>query len=206
MDLPHIKKQVDSFLSETSEVISNFKVDAVSMAKAVDKIIACHGKIITTGLGKAGHAAHKAASSFCSMGFPAVFLHPAEASHGDSGLLGKDDIILAFSTSGKTREVLETLDFAKNHVSFVIAITSHSDATIRKLADIVLDMGEIKEAGYLHMAPTTSILVMLMLSDMLCSLAADMKEFSITDFALHHHGGYLGAKARGENTSTSSSF
>lgn len=204
MNTEQLEKNIAEFKSSVIAAIEKLDFDYLAFLSAINMIVECNGKLITTGLGKAGHAAKKSASSFCSLGIPSSFLHPSEASHGDSGLLGSEDVILAFSTSGKTREVIETLRFAKKNVKAVIAITSHSDATIRRYADVVLDMGKIQEAGYLSMAPTTSILIMLVISDLLATTVAESKEFGLKDFAEHHHGGYLGAKARGGDTSSSS--
>jgi arabinose-5-phosphate isomerase len=201
-----IADRAAEFIKDTRFVLENLKVDIQALSCAIDAVSNCKGKIVTTGLGKAGYAARKASSSFCSLGIPAIFLHPAEASHGDSGVLGTSDVVLAFSTSGKTREVIETLIFAREKVAHVIAITSHQDATVKGHADIVLDMGAIIEAGYLHMAPTTSIVVMLIVADMLATMSAEDRGYTVQKFAKCHHGGYLGAKARGEDVSSSSSF
>ena len=151
------------------------------------------------GLGKAGYAAKKASSVFSSLGFSSYFLNPAEALHGDIGMLKSDDIIIAYSTSGKTREVIETLRLSEGlDVSKIIAITSHEDAKIRDYADIEIDMGEIEEAGYLNIAPTTSILVMLAISDIIATASAQVAGFTLSDYAKRHHAGYLGGKARGD--------
>lgn len=156
-------------------------------------------RIVTTGMGKAGHIAMKTASTLSSLGMPSCYVHPGEAAHGDLGMVRKGDILLVFSTSGKTREVIETIERAKIlGVSKIIALTSHPDSNIRNIVDIVVDIGYFKEAGYLNIAPTTSIVMMLVYADLIATMAADICGFSLEDFALRHHGGYLGQKSRGE--------
>jgi arabinose-5-phosphate isomerase len=186
------------FISKTMAAVAAIELGP-SFQEAVKSISECEGKIITTGMGKAGHAARKAASSLSSLGMPSSYIHPGEASHGDVGVISAKDVMLAFSTSGKTREVLETVSFARNlGISCVITITSHIDSDIRALSDIVIDMGEIEEAGYLNIAPTTSIIVMLVIADMLAVISSEVNGFSMEDYAVRHHGGYLGEKSRGE--------
>lgn len=189
------------FLASTVKAVKNIKLDPSSFAAAVEAIAGCRhkNKIVTTGMGKAGHIARKVASSLSSLTFSACYLHPGEAAHGDVGVIRSGDVLLAFSTSGKTREVLETIEFSKKlGISKVISITSHSDGPIRNLSDIILDMGPIIEAGHLSMAPTTSIVVMLVIADMLALTAAEEMEVSRFEYGLRHHGGYLGQKCRGE--------
>lgn len=158
------------------------------------------GKILTTGMGKAGHIARKFASTLCSTGTPAVYVHPGEAAHGDLGLVGPDDSIVAFSTSGKTREVLEVLELGR-HIGLktVIGITSHPDSELRALSDIVIDMGVVHEPCPYGLTPSASVAVMLAISDALALVLMEAKGFTRHDFGLRHHGGYLGRKARADN-------
>jgi len=179
--------------------ISNIDVND-NFSCIVDEMKNGSGKIITTGMGKAGIAMRKFASTLCSLGFSAAYLHPGEASHGDLGILRSGDILFVASTSGKTREVLETIDSARNlGVKVIIGITSHNDSLIRKKADYILDMGEIKEAGELGLAPTTSILVMLAITDVLALIASEEIGFTKENYGKYHHGGYLGSLAREDN-------
>jgi arabinose-5-phosphate isomerase len=109
------------------------------------------------------------------------------------------DVLMVFSTSGKTREVIETVELARKlGVCKVIAVTSHPDSPIRALSDVIIDIGVIKEAGYLSLAPTTSIVAMLIAADAVATGCAKAKGLSKDDFGLRHHGGYLGRKCRGE--------
>jgi arabinose-5-phosphate isomerase len=164
--------------------------------KAVHTLYNCKGRVITTGMGKAGHIAKKMAGTLCSTGTPAVFLHPGEAEHGDLGLLHEGDVIIAYSTSGKTREVIEMLKLAHHFcIETIIGITSHPDSTIRTQSSIVIDMGIIKEPCRLGLTPTSSTAVMLAISDALALVLMEMKQFSREQYGLRHHGGYLGNKA-----------
>lgn len=187
-------------LNDFIETVRNIRIDS-TFSEIVELILECRGKIITTGMGKAGIAMRKFTSTLCSLGFPSAFLHPGEASHGDLGLLSTNDILFVASTSGKTREVIEIIELARINVGIkkVVGITSHPDSELRKQADVILDMGNIKEAGLLSLAPTSSILVMLALTDALALTAAKEKGLTKEEYGKYHHGGYLGAKARGDS-------
>jgi arabinose-5-phosphate isomerase len=168
-----------------------------SFDRAIAILEACAGKVITTGMGKAGTIATKMAGTLCSTGAPAAFLHPGDSAHGDLGLLNPADVIIAFSTSGKTREVLEMLDRARGlGVASIIAITSHPDAPIRAICDCIIDMGEIREPCALGLTPTASTSVMLALSDALALVLMERRRFTAAQYGLRHHGGYLGEMAR----------
>jgi arabinose-5-phosphate isomerase len=198
MDDHKIFESASRFLDGTRDTLSRLSVPK-DISKAVRAVLDCRGTIITTGMGKAGHAARKCSSSLCSLSFRSCYIHPGDAAHGDIGVACPGDVIIAFSTSGKTREVVETIGFAKKlGVSHVIAITSHPDGPIREISDIVIDMGVVEEAGHLGIAPTTSIVTMLILSDIIALTSAEMKGITIEDYGLRHHGGYLGMKCRGE--------
>jgi len=191
-------ERVKTLLNDINKSISNIKVDS-SFDFAINEILRCKGKIVTTGMGKAGIAMRKFTSTLCSLGFPSVYLHPGEASHGDLGVLQKNDILFVASTSGKTREVLEIIELARAiGTECVIGITSHPDSPIRDKANYVLDMGEIEEAGELGLAPTTSILVMLAITDCLALVASEERHLTKEEYAKYHHSGYLGQKARGD--------
>src|SRR3954463_7185508 len=157
----------------------------------------CPGKVLTAGMGKAGHIARKFASTLCSTGTPASYIHPGEAAHGDLGLIGPEDCLVAFSTSGKTREVLEMLELGRPiGLRTVIAVTSHPDSELRTLSDIVLDMGVIEEPCPHGLTPSASIVAMLAISDALALTLMQLRGFTRDDFGQRHHGGYLGRKAR----------
>ena len=169
----------------------------ISTEKAVQTILNCTGKVFTSGIGKAGYVARKAASTFSTTGTPAVFLHPADASHGDVGVVGKDDVLLTFSNSGKTREVLETIHFCRHlNISGVMSVTGHLDSPIAMESDIVLELGNIREACPLGLTPSASTAAMIALADALALVVMEERGFTKKDFADRHHGGYLGKKSR----------
>jgi len=191
-------------LSDAQSILSNF-VDAIKSIKldssfhtVVYNILNCDGKIVCCGMGKNGIAMKKFAATLCSLGFPACFLHPGEAQHGDLGVLRENDILFISSTSGKTREIYELIDLAKNSVKglYIVGLTSHPDSPIRDKVDVILDMGVIKEAGHLSLAPSTSILVILAIIDALALVAAKEKGLTKEQYGVYHHGGYLGLKTR----------
>jgi len=168
-----------------------------NFSEAIDYILGCKGKIITTGMGKAGIAMKKFSATLCSVGFPSCFLHPGESSHGDLGILSNNDLLFVASTSGKTREIHEVIDLSKKIAQInIIGITSHPDSPIREKVNLVLDMGIIKEAGHLSLAPTNSILVILAITDALALVAAEESQLTKERYGLYHHGGYLGQIAR----------
>ena len=191
-----IERRVRAILDSEAEAIKAVSIDA-SYGKAVKLIESCAGKIITTGMGKAGFVAHKFAAILSSTATPAVFIHPAEAAHGDLGMLAPGDCIVAFSTSGKTREVLEFIQLSRRmNIGSVIGITSHTDSGLRELSDVTINMGVIKEPCPLGMTPTASMAVMAAIGDALALVLMEKKSVTREQYGMRHHGGYLGKKAR----------
>lgn len=195
----NIQKRITEILAAEAAAISAICVNS-EFERALNALLGSPGKILTTGMGKTGHVARKFASSLCSTGTPAVYLHPGEAAHGDLGLIDPKDCIVAFSTSGKTREVLEMLEFGR-HIGLgtVIGVTSHPGSELRRLSDIILDMGVVEEPCPHGLTPSSSIAVMLAISDALTLVLMELKGITRQDFGLRHHGGYLGKKARLDN-------
>jgi len=194
-----IMDRMRAVLEAEAEAIRAVNVDD-NFVRAVEVMKACDGKIITTGIGKAGHIAEKFAATLCSTATPAVFVHPAEAAHGDLGLVDTHDVMIAFSTSGKSREVLEILELSRHlGVATIIGITSHPDSELRTLADFVLDMGEITEPCPLGLTPSASMAVMLAITDAIALALMEQKGVTREDYGLRHHGGYLGRAARADN-------
>ncbi|MFT7688665.1 MAG: arabinose-5-phosphate isomerase [Candidatus Azotimanducaceae bacterium] len=193
----NIKERMSDIIRTEAEAIQKIQVTD-DFEKAIMLMLACKGKIITTGIGKAGYIANKFAATMASTGTPAFFVHPAEAGHGDMGMISEHDLIVAFSTSGKSIEVLEMLENA-NHlgVSQIIGITSHVDSPLRKHSQIILDMGsDIKEACPLQLAPSATIAVMLAISDALALTLMELKGFTSEEYGKRHHKGYLGSITR----------
>jgi len=195
----NIKQRVTEILAAEAAAIAAVRVTP-EFERAVLILRDSKGKVLTTGMGKAGHIARKFASTLCSTGTPATYVHPGEAAHGDLGLIAPDDCIVAFSTSGKTREVVEMLELGR-HIGLqtVIGVTSHADSPLRGLCDIVIDMGPIAEPCIHGLTPSASTTVMLAISDALALVLMEVKGFSKHDFGLRHHGGYLGRLSRQDN-------
>jgi arabinose-5-phosphate isomerase len=164
-----------------------------SFTAAIDLIRAASGRVIVTGMGKSGHVARKIASTFASTGTPALFVHPAEASHGDLGMITKDDVIVALSWSGETAELKNLTDYSQRHTIGLIAMTASPESTLAKTADVVLTLPQAREACPHNLAPTTSALMQLALGDALAIALLESRGFTAIDFGLLHPGGKLGA-------------
>ncbi|HBS59956.1 MAG TPA: KpsF/GutQ family sugar-phosphate isomerase [Firmicutes bacterium] len=165
-----------------------------SFAAAVDLVLACEGRIVVTGMGKSGLIGQKIAATLASTGTPAFFLHPAEAIHGDLGMVTGKDIVVALSNSGETDEVINILPVLKRIGSGLIAMTGHAQSTLALNADIVLDVGVAKEACPLGLAPTASTTAALAMGDALAVALLSARKFTPEEFALFHPGGSLGRK------------
>lgn len=163
---------------------------------AVQLIADARGRVVVTGMGKSGHIGRKIAATFASTGTPAYFVHPAEASHGDLGMVQPDDVIIALSWSGETRELADILSYAKRHRVGLIALTSNADSTLGREADICLALPRAREACPNNQAPTTSTTMTLTLGDALAVALLEDKGFSALDFHAYHPGGKLGAELK----------
>ncbi|HEN5477111.1 TPA: KpsF/GutQ family sugar-phosphate isomerase [Legionella pneumophila] len=162
--------------------------------KACELLLSCKGRIVVTGMGKSGHIANKLASTFSSTGSPAFFMHPGEASHGDLGMITRQDIVVAISNSGNTHEIVTLLPLLKRLEVPLITLTGNKQSTLAKSADVNLDVSIKQEACPLGLAPTTSTTVSLVMGDALAISLLQARGFSAEDFALSHPGGALGKK------------
>ncbi len=156
------------------------------------------GKLVTSGMGKAGQIAQNIATTFSSTGTPSVFLHPSEAQHGDLGILQENDVMLLISNSGKTREIIELMDLAANlipNIKFIV-ITSNIESVLAQKADVFLSTGKPDEVCVLGLTPTTSTTIMTVIGDILVVGTMERINFRVEDYAKRHHGGYLGDKSR----------
>ena len=162
-------------------------------ARACTVIAAAKGRVIVTGMGKSGHIGAKIAATFASTGTPAFFVHPAEASHGDLGTIAADDVIVALSWSGETAELRNIVFYSRRFRVPLIAITSRSDSTLARAADVALVMPRVEEACPHGLAPTTSALIQLALGDALAIALLERRGFTADDFFKFHPGGSLGA-------------
>lgn len=196
-----VKERIKKILESEAEAISNIPVDE-SYSRIIDllyeNIHKRKGKLIASGMGKAGQIAISIATTFSSTGTPAVFLHPSDSQHGDLGILQDEDVLLLISNSGKTREILELYKLSKNLNDKipVIVITGNPESPLGELADEVLSTGHPKEVCPLDLTPTTSTSVMAVIGDVLVVLMMEKIGFTSEDYAKRHHGGYLGQKSR----------
>jgi arabinose-5-phosphate isomerase len=193
----NIKERMQDIIAKEAAAVQAISVND-AFEEAVNKLLNCRGKVVTTGIGKAGYIAHKFAATLSSTGTPSFFVHPAEAGHGDLGMLSEGDCIVAFSTSGKSNEVIEMLQIAHNlGTDAVIGITSHVDSPLRDLSHVILDMGsDIEEPCPLKITPSATIAVMLAISDALALTLMELKGFTSADYHARHHKGYLGSVTR----------
>jgi arabinose-5-phosphate isomerase len=169
------------------------RLDA-SFEQAVDLLLACKGRVVVVGMGKSGLIGRKIAATFSSTGTPSVFLHPAEAVHGDLGMLMRDDVVLAVSYGGETEEIVALLDTIKRLGLRMITLTGHPKSTIAAASDIILDVSVKEEACSLNLAPTASTTAAMAMGDALAVSLLDRRGFSSGDFAALHPGGRLGKK------------
>ena len=169
---------------------------AAPFARAVDALLNVSGRIILTGMGKSGHVARKVAATLASTGAPAHYVHPAEASHGDLGMLAPGDAVLALSWSGETRELSDLVAYAKRFRIPLLAITSRPDSTLARTADVALVLPVAEEACPNGLAPTTSTTMQLVLGDALAVALLRAHGFSSADFRAVHPGGKLGSQLR----------
>ena len=195
-----IEKVREIFNAEAT-AIKNIPV-SVYFQEAVDiihrQVHKMNGKLVTSGMGKAGQIAHNIATTFSSTGTPAAFLHPSEAQHGDLGILQKNDVLLVISNSGKTREILELIDLKNNIYPEIplIVITGNEKSPLAQKANCYILTGAPPEVCPLGLTPTTSTTVMTVIGDALVVLLMEKIGFNATDYAKRHHGGYLGMKSR----------
>ncbi len=160
---------------------------------AVDTIRAARGRVIVTGMGKSGHVARKIAATLASTGTPAFFVHAADASHGDLGMITSDDVMLALSWSGETEELKDLINYSRRFRIVLIAVTVNVESTLGKAADIVLALPAAREACPHNLAPTTSSLMQLALGDALAIALLESRGFTAIDFGVFHPRGRLGA-------------
>lgn len=180
-----IRQEADALLELSKRLDTRF-------CEAVDLIARTAGRVIVTGMGKAGLIGQKITATLSSTGTPAQFLHPAEAVHGDLGCVTSSDVVLAFSNSGETQEVTRLLPAIKQLGATIIAITATTNSTLAKRADVTLDYGHLEEAGVMGLAPSTTTTAMLALGDALALVVSRQRGFTSEKFGIFHPGGNLG--------------
>lgn len=169
------------------------RVDA-GFEQAIQIILLCQGRVVVSGIGKSGHIARKIASTFASTGTPAFFVHPAEASHGDLGMVTRDDVFLALSNSGESAELLTLIPVLKRQGAKLLALTGNAASTLGREADVHLYAGAAQEACPLNLAPTASTTAALALGDAIAVALMRARGFTQDEFALSHPGGALGRR------------
>lgn len=194
-------EDIKQVLRQEAEAIQNIPVtDSFEKAVAIieERVHKLKGKLVASGMGKAGQIALNIATTFSSTGTPAVFLHPSDAQHGDLGVVQPNDVLLLISNSGKTREILELVHLAENLYEGLplIVITSNKDSELAKLSDVCIETGNPKEVCILGLTPSTSTTVMTVIGDVLVVMMMKRIGFSNEEYAKRHHGGYLGHKSR----------
>ena len=196
-----MKNSINELLKKEAQAVLNIPVtDAFEQAVNlnVEQVHQKKGKLVTSGMGKAGQIAMNIATTFCSTGIPAVFLHPSEAQHGDLGVVQENDVMLLISNSGKTNEIVALTKLAHilNPNLKYIVITGNPDSPLAKEADICLATGKPDEVCLLGMTPTTSTTVMTVIGDILVVETMRKTQFTIEEYSKRHHGGYLGERSR----------
>ena len=189
IDLAH-----ETFDIEAAAILGLKQRVGPSFAQAVERILALRGRVVVMGMGKSGHVGRKIAATLASTGTPAMFVHPAEASHGDLGMITINDLVLAISNSGESQEMASILPVLKRLGTPIVAITGNAESTMARHADLWLDGAVDKEACPLNLAPTASTTAQLALGDALAVALLDARGFRAEDFARSHPGGALGRK------------
>jgi arabinose-5-phosphate isomerase len=193
-DNPLIKSALATITLQCEAVTALSSRITADFVRACELVLASKGRVIVMGMGKSGHIANKIASTLASTGTPSYFVHPAEASHGDIGMVTRDDVVLALSNSGTTPELLALLPILKRKGVALICLTGNPASELARAADINLDASVAKEACPLGLAPTTSTTVALVLGDALAMALLEARGFTAEDFAFSHPGGNLGRR------------
>ncbi len=183
-----------TFEIEAAAVLSLASRVGPEFAQAVQLMLACHGRVVVMGMGKSGHIARKVAATLASTGTPALFVHPAEASHGDLGMITAQDVVLAISNSGESAEFTAILPVLTRQGVPLVAITGGAQSTLARRAQVTLDSSVAQEACPLNLAPTASTTAQLAMGDALAVALLDARGFKEADFARSHPGGALGRK------------
>ncbi|MGE0501528.1 MAG: SIS domain-containing protein [Rhizobiaceae bacterium] len=165
-----------------------------SFSQAVDLLHDCRGRVIVSGIGKSGHIGQKIAATLASTGTPAFFMHAAEAAHGDLGMIGRDDVVIALSNSGESVELRAIVEYCRRFGVILLAVTARPESTLGRLATLVLRLPEAAEACPLALSPMTSTTMMLVLGDALAAALIRKRDFRSDDFAQFHPAGKLGAQ------------
>jgi len=197
----NMTKKIQSLIEKEIDAIKNIPIDG-NIEEAIDLIIKTvhkdNGKVVVSGMGKAGQIGHNISMTLSSTGTASVFIHPSEAQHGDLGIIQKNDLLFLISNSGRTREIIEMEVLAKRLYPSIpiICLTGNPNSELAKISDITIETGKPKEICPLGLTPTTSTTVMTIVGDLLVVLLMEKIGFTKEDYAKRHHSGYLGQKAK----------
>ncbi len=191
-DILSAKRTIDKEI-ETLRIMENELGNNDNLSKALDLMQNTKGRVIVTGMGKSGHIGHKIAATLASTGTPAFFVHPGEASHGDLGMLTNDDVVLAISNGGESKELSDIIVYCKRYGIPLISMTKNPDSSLGRAGNILLKLPDHGEACPLGLAPTSSTTATLVLGDILAVCLLERKGFSKLDYKQRHPGGKLGA-------------
>lgn len=191
-DISSAKRTIDKEV-ETLRIMEDELGNNDNLSKALDLMQNTKGRVVVTGMGKSGHIGHKIAATLASTGTPAFFVHPGEASHGDLGMLTNDDVVLAISNGGESKELSDIIVYCKRYGIPLISMTKNPDSSLGRAGDILLKLPDHGEACPLGLAPTSSTTATLVLGDILAVCLLERKGFSKLDYKQRHPGGKLGA-------------
>lgn len=196
-----METMIDNRINELAKNVLDIEANSIlrlkesindNFTKAVEIMYSCKGRVIITGMGKSGHIGRKIAATLTSTGTPSYFLHPAESTHGDSGIITRNDVVIAISNSGETQELLNLLPLIKRFGVTLIGMTGKMESTLAKSSDVALDISVEKEACPLNKAPTASTTATLAMGDALAVCLLEKRGFSKEDFLIFHPSGALG--------------
>ena len=188
------ERAIETLKIETAAVAELINRVDEEFVRAVEEILKCRGRVIVTGMGKSGHVGRKIAATLASTGTPAFFLHPAEAYHGDLGMVTENDIVIAISNSGESSEIVNILSIIRRIGAVIIAMCGRRNSSLGRNADYFINIGVEREACTLGLAPTASTTATLAMGDAIAMALMDEKKFTSKDYALFHPGGSLGRK------------
>lgn len=196
-----IKDRIQDIIDQEIKAIENIPIDGIideALQLIHQQVHQKNGKVVISGMGKAGQIGHNMATTLSSTGTPAIFMHPSEAQHGDLGVLQSNDVLFLISNSGKTREILEMEFLARRLYPElkIIGLTGNPEGEMKAFCNVLLHTGNPKEVCPLGLTPTTSTTVMTVVGDILVVLMMEKIKFSKEEYAKRHHSGYLGSKAR----------
>lgn len=190
-----IKEEIKSILEKEAQAISEISYRVSNnVEKAIEIINNCHGKIVLTGMGKTGIIARKISATLASTGTSSIYLHPAEAIHGDLGMVSEKDVVMMISNSGESQELIEILPYFRTHENKIICLTGAPHSTLAQSSQVLIDIGVPRNMEPLGLVPMASTTAALSMGNAICTIILQQKNFKKSDFALRHPGGFIGKR------------